>query len=189
VHIQQAARALSELPREDTELLRPYLAIFQHRRYPLDPAPIVQLLDDPRPDVAWLAAGLLACVEDPMVREVALAMADHGPLRERSIDLLAANWMPGDEAIVEQLLGTLQDDWAIHHVAFSLARLLDDRLGAGFVPALLLGYERSPCSNCRHRFVDALIRLEALPDRLRQECRWDANADTRALVAESGAQP
>jgi hypothetical protein len=181
--IEAAARALVELPREDLELLRPYLCVFGRRAFPLDPQPIIELLDDPREKVAWFAANALAQTTHLAVRAAALRMADAGPLRERALDLLVANWQPGDGQVMERLLRSEQDAYQIHTIGLGLKKIAERQLSADLVPALLIGYERTPCSECRGALVEALLRLDALPGQLRAECRWDARSDTRALVA------
>jgi len=49
---------------------------------------------------------------------------------------------------------------------------------------LLTLYERGPCAQCRLKVVTHLVNLGALPAQLAEECRFDANADVRALVAD-----
>ena len=46
----------------------------------------------------------------------------------------------------------------------------------------MLEYELSPCSFCREYAVGMLQGLECLPEWMIEECRWDANPRTRALV-------
>ena len=60
--------------------------------------------------------------------------------------------------------------------------VVDARQSANLVPVLLLAYERVPCAFCRGRVVEALLERGALPDSLREECRWDSNGVTRDLV-------
>lgn len=182
--LDAAARALVELPREDLELLRPYLSVFRRRAFPHDPQPLIDLLDDQREHVAWFAANALEQMTHPAARAMALRMAEEGPLRERAGDLLAANWRPGDERLIERLLRDEQDTDRIHTIASGLSRILERHLSADLVSALILGYEKTPCSNCRGDFAEALLRVGALPDELRAECRWDARPETRELVAQ-----
>jgi hypothetical protein len=186
--LRAAARSLIELPREDVELLRPYLSVFGRRTFPLDPQPIINLIDDPREKVAWFAANALARITHPAVRTLALRMAVEGPLQQRSVDVLAANWQDGDEQVVERLLRNNADADSLHALGTGLRALAEQHLSADLVPALLLGYERTPCSECRGRFVEALVRLDALPDQHRAECRWDARQETRELVVVSRPQ-
>lgn len=178
-----AAKALVDLPKGDLELLRPYLCVFKQRPFPLDPGSLISLIDDPREKVAWFALNALEKVQHPAVREAALRIAEHGPFRQRALDLLARNWEPGDERIAERLLRREDDPEAVHSVCHGLRDVIEAHASGELVPALLLGYEWTPCSLCREHFVTVLLRLDALPDALRAECRWDASEETRRLVS------
>jgi hypothetical protein len=178
-----AAQALVDLTREETALLRTYVSIFAKRTFPLDPGTLIDLLDDPREKVAWFAANALEQIKHPSARAAALRMAEQGPLRQRALDLLAANWEPGDEHIAERLLFAEDDRETLHSLGLGLGDILKAHESTSLVPSLLLGYERTPCSLCRNGFVESLIHLDALPSELRAECLWDADVDTRKLVA------
>ena len=184
--LAQAARALVDLPQDDPALLRSYVSIFGRRTFPLDPGALIALLDDPREKVAWSAANALEQIKHPSVRAAALRMAEQGQLRQRALDLLAANWEPGDEYIAERLLAGEDDRERLHSLGLGLGDVVKAHESTSLVPSLLLGYERTPCSLCRYGFVESLIRLAALPDELRAECLWDADSDTRKLVSPVG---
>jgi hypothetical protein len=184
--LAQAAQALVDLPRDDPSLLRPYVGIFGRRTFPLDPGTLIALLDDPRDRVAWFAANALEQITHPSVRAAALRMAEQGPLQQRALDLLAANWEPGDEHVAERLLSGEDDRERLHSLGLGLRDVLKAHESRSLVPSLLLGYERTPCSLCRYGFVGSLIRLASLPDELRAECLWDADTDTRKLVSPVG---
>lgn len=103
----------------------------------------------------------------------------------RSIGLLATNWEAGDEALVERLLQ--QDREALHALGLGLRHVVESQGSPALVPALLVGYERTPCSLCREAYVKELVRLDELPAELRLECRWDARQETRDLVSSPTA--
>lgn len=181
-----AAQALVDLPKDDLELLRAYLSVFRKRPFPLDPALLIALLDDPRRFVSTYATNALEQISHPAVRAVALRMAAHGPHRQCALGLLARNWNPGDELIAEDLLRAAegQRKAIVHTLGYGLRAVIDVQPPTPeLVPALRLAYELEPCSSCRTDFVAALLRLSALPDDLRAECRWDANEQTRQLVS------
>jgi hypothetical protein len=48
--------------------------------------------------------------------------------------------------------------------------------------SLLLLYENGPCSMCRHGTVEELIAINRLPHWMMEECRYDADGDTRKLA-------
>lgn len=180
-----AAQALVDLPKDDLKLLRAYLWVFRKRPFPLDPAPLISLIDDTRPHLATFAIAALELVSHPAVRAVALRMADKGPHRRFALGLLARNWDPGDELIAEGLLRAAAGRReAVHTLGYGLRAVIEAHPSAPeLVPAVRLAYELEPCSSCRTDFVTALLRLSALPDGIRAECRWDANEETRRLVS------
>ena len=181
-----AAQALVDVPKADTELLRGYLRVFERRAFPLDPAPLVARLDDPREGVWARTVVVLGQVSHPALRAAGLRMAEGGPHRPCALDLLASNWQPGDEAVVEGLLRAAGGRRvAIHRLCLGLKHVVDTRPPTPeLVPALRLAYEVQPCSLCREDVVSALVSLGALSEDLRAECRWDANEGTRLLVTQ-----
>jgi hypothetical protein len=104
--------------------------------------------------------------------------------RGGAIDLLARNYMDGDNRIALRWFREEADRDTLHALGMDLIdfwqRHPDEETEAPMLRSL---YEKGPCSFCRENAVRRLIELSALPDELRAECAWDANGDIRVLAS------
>ena len=100
------------------------------------------------------------------------------------MEVLVSNYRDGDHAAIEALLLEEHDRDGLHAIGFSALRVLEAYPKPENAAALFTLYERGPCSECRERCVDQLHALEAAPDWLVQECRFDANTDIRAKATQ-----
>jgi len=181
------ARAAADLlTQTDPQVLASYLMLFARRPFPLAPEPLLPLLPHPTRRVRVAAYTALSQVQHPKVRARALEIlantAVHGWKRARAVDLLDANYEPGDEILFEQLLRKPRNRWEYHALgtgALDVMKAHPDRSG---VPALLSLYERGACSFCRERVVVLLRELGEAPAWMLDECRYDANLDLRETV-------
>ncbi len=149
--IERAAADL--LAESDVARLRAYLRLFHRRRFPLDPAPLLQLAEiDEDSSTAHLALHALRSVADPRVRTLALKLMASGD--GRGAGLLAANYVEGDYQRIEQALLSLPDYDNIHALGFGLLALADAHPSEHALPALLAFYERGPCDLCRKNAIE-----------------------------------
>ena len=61
--------------------------------------------------------------------------------------------------------------------------------GPESVESLCKLYELGPCAFCRQQVVELLIEHDALSNAMREECEYDANSDTRALIRDDPDDP
>lgn len=134
--------------------------------------------------VAQQGRAALSSCSDPSLREEAWRrLGEPKPLWD-ILQLFARNAVVGDGARLARLLGEAggfgeDAHHAVSSVLDGVPETVDPR---EWVPPLLWAYEASPCSICREHVVARLLEMDALPDDLRRECRWDARDDIRALV-------
>ena len=176
-------KRLAGAPPTETEALRRWLLLFRTKPFPLDPAPLLALTHHQDRPVAWRALRALAPLTDERIRSRALALAhSQSPLRWAVPLLLAKNSKTSDIALLQTLLDECQEDDALEDFGLSFFRYLEANADALLVPLLLRLFEKTPCSVCRCSFATALHKRGALTPELLEECRWDCNEDTRALV-------
>lgn len=177
-------RAAADLLREsDPRRVRAYLRLFHHRRFPLDPAPLLDLAESaPERGIAHAALFALKMVADPRVRARALDLLSWGD--GRGARLLTANYEDGDYARIEQALLTWRDRDGLEDLGWGLQDVVEAHPIAEAAPALLALYERGPCSQCRRSAVDRLRQIAELPAWLGAECRYDASPAIRAMIDE-----
>jgi hypothetical protein len=131
----------------------------------------------------------LALLSDTRIRSLALELAAAGrpALRSEVPDLLDRNWADGDERLLESMLATTTGRLELDRLVAGVLDVNGSHPEADLVPSLLLAYERGPCAFCRRYVVKALIERTALPEALRDECRYDVVDETRELVRAPSA--
>jgi len=159
-----------------------YLSIFRERQCPLPANRLLELAEHSDIRIARRAVDLLSRLKDPAIRSLALSFLDVSDRAGDAADLLASNYQTGDFQLIEARLREPMDAEDLHHFGMGIKHLLETYCPKEAEQSLLLLYENGPCSLCRHKFVERLIELQRLPDRIRSECHFDAYTETRKLV-------
>ena len=179
---EQAARDL--LMQTDTEQIIGYLRLFRRSGFSLDPFQLMQWTSHQDADLTRFALITPGKTTHPKVRAFALdclAATRHLPY---IVGMFAANYEPGDSATVARLVEIALEPNDYHFMEVDVKAWVEKRWDEYSVPILLNLYENGPCSFCRETCVKMLIAHEALPDWMRDEARYDADEDTRALFSE-----
>ena len=169
----------------DAEKLWGFLRAFNRRPFPGSPERLLELAADERPRIRGAAVVALSNVSHPQVRRRALALLHSADRFADGARLLVSNYEPGDFHLLEDLLRRPIPEDICHDLGFSIENILGRQLTPEAEGSLLLLYENNPCSSCRERFVRFLIDLNRMPGWMREECRYDANADTIKAVLQA----
>ena len=167
---------------EEEEKTWGFLRILNRRPFPGDPLRLLALSYDHSERVRRAAVIALSNVTHADVRRRAHELLQS---KDRFMDgtrMLVSNYEPGDLRILEDLLRQQLTDAEIHSLGFSIEYMLKKNSTVDAEGALILLYEKNPCSNCRENFVCCLIKLDRIPDWMRNECRYDANSGTSEVV-------
>jgi hypothetical protein len=159
-----------------------YLAIFRWRSFPISIHRLLELANSSNAQVGTRAVAALSQLTHADIRAVALKLMNETGRRGDAVDLLINNYEAGDFRMIELALGEPMDDYDVHNLGISVRRLADVHCPKDARDSLLLLYEKGPCSLCRGGFVEHLLALNELPQSVREECRYDADIDTRKLV-------
>jgi hypothetical protein len=163
------------------------LAIFMHRPMARFDPRLLAFVEHPSEDVQWWAIQALANYSNDEVRSLAIQRARAGRTGMREIELFRLNYLPGDwEAIISPNSELPNDNIDLHAFLQSLFDVLEKRDLLESAHPLMLMYEYSPCSMCRERALEELLRLRAAPDWVLVECRQDCSGDIRKLVEQTG---
>jgi hypothetical protein len=188
--LQQAAQDFLSVA--DADSLYAYTAIFMRRAFPLDAdftlehSPLLALARSPDAEQAWRATRALGNITHPAVRSLGLELLSDSQRADEGTGLLVNNFQEDDYTLFETVLIRLDlQRTTCHSIGLDLVKLVEAHLTLQAVPSLLLLYENGPCSSCRYRCVGLLLQLDALPDSIRTECRYDADEETRKLVVTS----
>ena len=161
------------------------LHLFRERSFPL---PIDRLLDLARgrdEDIAEAARWALGNLTDPRIHTLALELWKAGTAPLDAAHLLRNNFAPGDYARVERMVNSDMPADEFHHLAMIVRRLIEANLSPDAAPTLRTLYERGRCTLCRCSAVELLLSLGPLPSWMLAEGQYDADSETRSLIAKS----
>jgi len=184
--LQSAAEDL--LSESDEKRLWDYLRIFRERRFPGPHQQLIELAKFGSWRLSHAAVEALTHIDDPSLRTLGLELMSTPDRCDLGVTLLTARSQPGDYQLIEQALRQPMSDDVYHSVGGDVLRFVKANLTGEAEASLALLYENGPCSTCRESCVKHLIALNRLPEWMRQECRYDADSDTRELVA-TGTEP
>ncbi len=166
----------------DPKAVAKLLQVFAARALPEFDPRLIELCRHADSDVSWRALKALEENAHPMVRDYALAELARG--EASAVGLLVRNYEPGDEGRVLAVIEAPAPDGEHEHGPISDAlELLEANPGADASRLGVACYARTPCGHCRATAARLLVARGVAPDWLLGECRHDAEADIRELVA------
>jgi len=193
--LERAATDLLALnEQEDAVLLRKYLRIFRDRQFPLDPQPLIEVASQARqqpltedetgkftPHSRLMMAALeaLGNVSHPDVRQLAVELIENRQWISHVAILFKSNWQNSDWSVLEALTQETFEPDDYHGMGMDIRELFEAHPEPEASQTLINLYKYGPCSECRRRFVEALDSIQAVPEWMREECRYDANLDLR----------
>ena len=134
-------------------------------------------------EVRWEATRVLAQVNDPRVRTLALHKLAPPTPDVDAIRLLTNSYQPGDHRIIEDALQPLEDKDDRHTLLSDVVAVFEANVELEGSACLCFVYEHTPCATCRKHAVALLDRLGTLPDWIAEEAQLDADERIR-LVAD-----
>ena len=120
----------------------------------------------------------------PEIRALALAEIQKNSLGFPPIGLLIKNYQPGDEQLVLDQVELPEDPGDRHWMLIDLCNLLKENETADSSKLGQLAYFHNPCQMCRCSAAELLFSQGCVPAWLAEECRFDAEEETRSLVDE-----
>ncbi len=181
---EQAAQDL--LLQTDPDLMIGYLRLFKMSGFPLDPSPLIAWTAHEDAELVHWTLMTLGKTKHPRVRALALDCLAAGRHLEYLVGMLATNYEAGDSATVAKLTESSFDTSNYHYMEVGAKHFVKAHWDENSVPILLNLYENGPCSFCRETCVKLLLEHDALPEQIRDEARYDADEEVRALVTENG---
>ena len=166
----------------DAEHVKRWLRCFGITGVPRFDRRLLRWIGHPDQQLRWTAVRGLAPIKHSELRQAAVHLIADGEMAY-GIALLVNNFEAGDFALCAKHLKRMDDADETHQLVGELLDLCEAHPGADALDCLLYVYELSPCSNCRQRAVKALIDTNTAPDWVLEEAAFDADPDTRALVA------
>lgn len=174
------------LAQDDPRRLRSVLGVFNVAPIPRYDPKITVLARSGDRRLRMRAIGALARLKHPEVRRLALkSLNSRRLLMSHGLELFRNNYQDKDgAAIFRALSGTWTKEGA-HGVVFELPDIVGERPAKSLIPALMKGYELTPCSHCRASIFRRLLAVKMAPGWMVRECLFDSNKNIRALAAKS----
>lgn len=158
------------------------LRAFRFRAFPGPLDRLLALAKGENDKIARAALTALSNITDERVRELGLSFIQQRLRLDFAAGLLIKNSAPGDLRLLENLLADPHDADVYHHLGIDVRNFIGANRSEEAERSLLLLYEHGPCSTCRHGAIEELIAINRLPDWMIEECRYDADGDTRKLA-------
>ena len=169
------------------------LWVFRLRRCPELADKLFDLARSADEDLRYHARVALGHWTTESVRDLGLELLNRSErIVERGVlDLFFRNFQPGDAARLEARLPTAptetqDEEYARHHITGDVIDITEANNTQELAGCLLWVYEYAACGVCRRAAVRELHRRGVLPQTILEECRDDAEPETRALVRGFG---
>jgi hypothetical protein len=88
-----------------------------------------------------------------------------------------------DHQTLSEVMENTDDAEILHHLGIDVRKFTEAHSSTDAAPALLLLYEKGFCTICRKDVVEQLIRINRLPQWMREECAYDTDSETRKLCS------
>jgi hypothetical protein len=183
MNIENLEQLAGDFKKESNEkYLENYLRAFVQVKYPFDYKDIYKYaFSDNKELRSWAIFSLKFFKNDEIRSLIDRNFTNKENLWE-TLHLLQENYRPSDIKYIEQFLKKEQDEDSYHSMAMSLETLVEKYEDKGLMDALFVAYDRGYCSNCRQRFIEAMIQLKALPKWITEEAIFDSDEGTRKIV-------
>lgn len=169
---------------ERPETVAHLLSVFSNRALPEFNALFIELCQHSSEDVQWRAFSALEQNANPLVREFALKGLREGLPHRFVVGLFIKNYMDGDERRILESVELPSDECELHWLLMDVIKVLEANPQADCSELGLIAYARTPCQNCRHDSARLLLQQHVAPAWMPDECRFDCDAETQALVGE-----
>ncbi|MCY2963008.1 MAG: hypothetical protein NT069_05030, partial [Planctomycetota bacterium] len=149
------------------------------RELPRFDANLLRFCLHPDAEVRRNASRAIGRSQHPTIREFAMGQVDSGITDEAVMELLWQNAEPGDCERLIHVFRLETDDDKRHGQLMNVNGILERCPADEGFPLALIAYRNNPCGYCRWSIVEHLAECELAPEWLIEECRFDAQADTR----------
>ena len=176
--------AKDNLKETNPQRLAKLLGCFIERPFPLGADALLPLAQNADATVADAARGALGLFTDIRIRALAFDIAGDEDGTVDAVSLLARHYKDGDYEWLSKVEAGLRDGDNYHRFGINARDFIKMNPNRAAVPILLELYDRGICAICRGGIVDLLIELDAMPEWMAEECRFDSDEGTRESIAK-----
>ena len=150
--------------------------------YPFPEEFLAQLRETDNEELRYIAYDIIGRNPSQKTRELALSLIKSGEDIENGVTLLSKNLRSADEALFFDAVKTVPvslNSQAWHGVFMAAVDGLNGMRGKPKTDVLEYLYRNTLCGSCREHIVRLMHKKKVLTEAILQECRFDANCDTR----------
>ncbi|MHA4846431.1 hypothetical protein ACX0G7_19795 [Flavitalea antarctica] len=176
-----ATELLTEKNKQKQEL---YLRFFGKRKFPFDYHPILKMASGKNPGKTKLiefSVDALEYFSGKDIRELALVKFKTEKNPFKYLGLLVSNYKKGDNKLLNEIVKRSDRYDFVHSIGFGYLNIYEANKTKECKEPLESIYKRMNCGLCRKDVVKLLIDNNVLPASIRQEIKFDSNAEVRKL--------
>lgn len=160
--------------------IREYLWVFYFRELPELPEVVFAHAASSDEQTRDAALSALSNSTHLSVRKFALDELSAGRLDV--LELFIRNYADGDFKLIRDKLRPTEDRDEMFSTCRVLLNICDEHNSTEAADCLLWVYEHTPCAHCRGSAVAKLLATKSLPPVFAEECLFDCEKETRALI-------
>lgn len=171
---------------QEPKVIAKFLTVFSNRALPDFDARLIGFCQHSDPEVRRRAFRALEKNAHPLVREFALAGLAERVCDGSVVGLFINNYEQGDERRILEAMELPADECELHWLLMDVNKVLEGNSQADVSQLGVIAYALTPCENCRFFALRLLHNQKAVPEWMKEECRYDSGQDCRELVEKSG---
>jgi len=161
-----------------------FLSIFSNIKYPFDYKVILETAKkkpNSKDRLVEFSIDALSNLQGEDIREYALEKLKTTRRPADYIKLLKYNYRTGDYKILKEIVEKYHNEHMIEKLACSIIDVYEENGTEECIEPLLELYNKMNCGIHRNDLVKILIKNDVLPDKLRNEIKYDSDLETRQL--------
>jgi hypothetical protein len=163
--------------------------VFSKRAAPSFDDRLIELCRHSEAEVRRRALIAMENSEHPLIRDFALAEFEDRVRGGSVVGLFIRNYRRGDERRILESVELPDDDCERHWLLMDVNKVLEANPEADRSQLGIIAYASTPCDSCRSDSARLLHLQHVAPRWLTEECRFDSNEESRALVGEITRSP
>lgn len=125
---------------------------------------------------SWMCSAL-GSIRHPRIRAMALERLEEGRWLANELELFKSNLEPGDAQRMARCLSMSRSAEKHHRMVFDVLEVCEANPWPEMQGLMLMGYETSPCANCRNSLYGVLVSGGLLPEWIEREWPYDVYDD------------
>jgi len=170
---------------QEPKVIAKFLTVFSNRALPDFDARLIELCQHSDAEVRRRAFSALEKNTHRLIREFAFAGLAKGLSDGSVVGLFINNYEQGDEHRILEAMEFPADECELHWLLMDVNKVLEKNSQADASQLAMITYASTPCENCRFFALRLLHNQKAVPEWVKEECRYDSGQDCRELIEKA----